>query len=244
MKAIGDQKRCSRCARWLHVSEYGKGSSYPDGLQNWCQECHRKYRASNAKKRAEYQRNYRRNNGETVRQYQRRYREEHPEVNERSKERSRRWYGSNKRRALENSLRWHLDNPDKVAQIQRDYYYRNQATRQGYAQRWRGENPEKVARQNEERRAREAGASIKENIDYRRIYIRDRDNCYLCGRKVRKTERHLDHVIPLCRGGAHSEDNLRVTHARCNLIKGKKLVEELDKSLFKPVNVCSRSRGS
>lgn len=50
---------------------------------------------------------------------------------------------------------------------------------------------------------------------------------------MKKSERHLDHVIPLSRGGAHSEDNIRVTHARCNLKKGTKLVEELDLESFR-----------
>ena len=70
-----------------------------------------------------------------------------------------------------------------------------------------------------------------DNVDFDKIWKRDRGICYLCGRLIEQ-DVHYDHVVPLSQGGAHSEDNLRVTHARCNLIKGKKLVEELDMSLF------------
>lgn len=34
---------------------------------------------------------------------------------------------------------------------------------------------------------------------------------------------HVDHIIPVARGGRHREDNLQVTHAKCNLAKGAKL---------------------
>lgn len=70
-------------------------------------------------------------------------------------------------------------------------------------------------------------------VDYKRVWRRDKDICYLCGCAVAKNDVHYDHVIPLTRGGVHSEDNIRVTHARCNLVKGKKLVEELDLKQFR-----------
>lgn len=53
-----------------------------------------------------------------------------------------------------------------------------------------------------------------------------RPDCYLCG-KLLDGEVHLDHIIPLARGGAHSQDNLAPTHATCNLRKGDRLLSEL-----------------
>jgi hypothetical protein len=39
----GEHKRCSRCRRWLHVSEYARKSSTEDGLQRHCRACSREY---------------------------------------------------------------------------------------------------------------------------------------------------------------------------------------------------------
>jgi len=35
---------------------------------------------------------------------------------------------------------------------------------------------------------------------------------------------HVDHWKPVALGGKHIDDNLRLTHARCNLRKGARMV--------------------
>lgn len=61
-----------------------------------------------------------------------------------------------------------------------------------------------------------------------RIYrnkIGERDNwiCNICGKPVDKNLKYpdpmspsLDHIIPLSKGGKHSEDNIHIAHLRCN----------------------------
>lgn len=51
--------------------------------------------------------------------------------------------------------------------------------------------------------------------------------CYLCGNKVPFTRFHIEHVVPLARGGKDDLANLNIAHPSCNLRKGAKLVEEL-----------------
>jgi len=48
--------------------------------------------------------------------------------------------------------------------------------------------------------------------------------------KVRKDEPghvHMDHVVPVSRGGLHCAENLLPACASCNLSKGAKLLEEM-----------------
>lgn len=52
------------------------------------------------------------------------------------------------------------------------------------------------------------------------IIDRDHSTCYLCGHPVDTHDIHLDHVIPISKGGPHTADNVRVTHSQCNLRKG------------------------
>ena len=68
-------------------------------------------------------------------------------------------------------------------------------------------------------RARAAGAHT-ENVSRRDIIERDNSTCYICGRSCQPNEIHLDHIVPLSRGGSHTADNLGVTCAPCNTTKG------------------------
>lgn len=172
MKAVGDQKRCSKCKRYLPLTEYAKNRAGPDGLQSQCNECRKSY--YNVDKKRAYNREYVSRNRARVNGYQQQYREARPGLRQQTAERSRKHYQNNKEKCLEQSRRWHEANPDKVRQSQCEYYYRNREARRENRRRWAQENPDIVARQNETRRAREAGATVEE-IDYQLIYKRDCD---------------------------------------------------------------------
>lgn len=79
-------------------------------------------------------------------------------------------------------------------------------------------------RHDAKRRALKAGATIKGRVDREAIILRDQSTCHICGQKCEPHEIHLDHVIPLSKGGEHSPENLRVAHAACNLAKGDTLL--------------------
>ena len=66
--------------------------------------------------------------------------------------------------------------------------------------------------------------------DWRRvravIYERDGGICMKCGRKVRRKEFHVDHIVPISRGGSEWDlANLELSCPECNLKKGVKLNE-------------------
>jgi 5-methylcytosine-specific restriction endonuclease McrA len=49
-----------------------------------------------------------------------------------------------------------------------------------------------------------------------------RQPCIYCGAKAE----HLDHIIPISRGGLHKVGNLAPSCAKCNLSKSAKFVTE------------------
>lgn len=51
------------------------------------------------------------------------------------------------------------------------------------------------------------------------VLIRDRGICGICRFPVHPRDIHIDHVVPVWRGGGTTVENLRVTHARCNLTR-------------------------
>ena len=70
-----------------------------------------------------------------------------------------------------------------------------------------------------QRRAKQRGVTV-EKVMRSLVFERDRGRCHLCGKKVPARRWHLDHLIPLAKGGAHSYKNVAVSCARCNLKKG------------------------
>lgn len=246
MKALGDQKRCSKCKRWLPVSEFYKDRKRTDGLRSQCKGCERDYAAQNADRIANYQRRYRDENADRLAENRKRWADEHreellakkrhynrlPQVIERMKGIRRRHYEENKERYQKNSDRWKEQNPDKVQRYKMAWKERNPQQVIESRARYNREHRETTIAWTQRRRARRAGVVVGE-VDYKRVWKREKGICYLCGRPVAEGDIHYDHVVPLSRGGAHSEDNVRVTHARCNIKKGTKLVEELDLESFR-----------
>lgn len=75
------------------------------------------------------------------------------------------------------------------------------------------------------RRALQVGATV-DAVSRWRVHERDSWTCHICGDPVDRdaiapdlAAAVLDHVIPLARGGSHSEDNLKTAHFYCNSVK-------------------------
>jgi 5-methylcytosine-specific restriction endonuclease McrA len=97
---------------------------------------------------------------------------------------------------------WALAHPHRVRAIRRNYMARRKALMRG------------------------AGAT--ERIDPIVVWERDGGICHICGDSVSFYRMHVDHFVPLSRGGAHSYDNVRAAHADCNVWKNARLMEDLD----------------
>jgi 5-methylcytosine-specific restriction endonuclease McrA len=69
------------------------------------------------------------------------------------------------------------------------------------------------------RRARKLNAFV-EDVDPTVLFERDEGLCGICGKPVDLTIAHVDHAIPLARGGEHSYANTQLAHPHCNLSKG------------------------
>jgi 5-methylcytosine-specific restriction endonuclease McrA len=117
-------------------------------------------------------------------------------------------------------------NPEYVRQ--RDAHYR-----QVYAEkiparqaRWRQAHPGKSQEYQATRRARQRRVGTIEPIDRDYVYKRDRGVCSLCGRKVRKKDISIDHIVPLSQGGAHCLTNVTLVHLQCNTRKRTRAVPQ------------------
>ena len=104
---------------------------------------------------------------------------------------------------------WYQSNRDRKAETQRA---------------WREANPDKVRQYDADRRARQMNATTGP-VDFEAAR-KARADCYLCGSAL-GSDIHVDHVVPLVRGGDHTMGNLLPTHPDCNWRKGNCLLSEL-----------------
>jgi len=55
--------------------------------------------------------------------------------------------------------------------------------------------------------------------------------CAYCGRRPPEVVLHVDHRVPLARGGTSADENLVAACAECNLGKGARMLEDADEVL-------------
>lgn len=111
------------------------------------------------------------------------------------------------------------------------YHRTHQESRREYLRERRRRNPEIVRSMNRNRKARKlsvGGTHTAADIELQKIAQKDkrgRLRCWWCA-KIIKGEYHVDHRIPLSRGGNNSADNLCVACPDCNMRKHDKLPQE------------------
>lgn len=89
-------------------------------------------------------------------------------------------------------------------------------------------------RKGKEKRLREAKHNGKyENITLPKLYKRDHGICYLCRKHLvlnddynRPDAPTIEHIIPICKGGTNTWNNVRLACRQCNVSKGMKSLKE------------------
>lgn len=133
----------------------------------------------------------------------------------------------------------YVENRDVITARQKVYRVANRAGLSAKQLAWREANPDAVLAQRiayrrteagrlvhiasgGKRRARKRGTSVGK-IDWTQVWSTFDGTCGVCKQPLqRDTDAyHIDHIVALASGGAHVTANLQVTHAVCNLRKGK-----------------------
>ena len=96
------------------------------------------------------------------------------------------------------------------------YRQANRERRRLVKQAWRQANPDKAADERLHLRSRERGAVMVERVERKRLFRRDEGCCHICDKMVDPNNWHVDHVIPIFKGGEHSYANTAVSHPECN----------------------------
>lgn len=126
---------------------------------------------------------------------------------------------------IERRARYLMNKPKALAQA-RDYYSKNWQAEAAKRKTWKfrvGENPSKRRARNAKRRhvVREALCETASEEKITAIYNMAHRLTKLTG-----TVYHVDHLVPVSRGGKHHEDNLVVMRADFNMKKHSKIIQK------------------
>jgi len=113
---------------------------------------------------------------------------------------------------------------EEILKKVRDYYQRNKEKVANYGQVYRIQNKESVLVRNRNRKSKLRTLSKTSDItnNYLIELLQKADECPLCKMSYKdKSEKHIDHIIPICVGGCHKKENVRVICRTCNLRRPK-----------------------
>lgn len=215
-------KICSKCKETKKHDDFHKKKNSKDGLISMCKSCKaisdKAYYFKNREKRLAHNKEYYGKNKEEVLLMCKKYREENKEqISQYKKE----WAKKNRERKSQQEKAWREKNPNRNREMKKNWYKLNR---------------DRVYSNLTKRRTNKNFTRFE---GFRRTEILNRDNwtCQICGVKVHdrneggnenrylwddEFKAHIDHIIPLSKGGDSTIENLRVLCRTCNLSKSNK----------------------
>lgn len=134
---------------------------------------------------------------------------------QRARETKARYRKANREALREQEYQRYWNDPEKAREVQKERSARYRQTERGKATKRMSEH---------RRRARKASQGTedytKEDLD--QMYQAQNKRCWWCGKKLGRNY-HIDHRIPISRGGSDTLDNICLVHAHCNWSKGAKM---------------------
>jgi 5-methylcytosine-specific restriction endonuclease McrA len=145
----------------------------------------------------------------------------------------------------ESKRRYEKENTEKIKKQRARYRKENTSAEHNRSAKWRKENPEKYRKwfkenkeklenwnkNNKEKRrgywhnhkARKLlnGGKLSPGLEAK-LLVLQRDRCAVCKKNLKKIGHHMDHIVPLVRGGKNVDSNIQLTCPRCNQEKGAK----------------------
>lgn len=184
-----------------------------------CRECEQQYRDERKAVISEYKRQYHQKHKEKLCKVSRDW---YSANKQKAAEYNRAYYLKNKERYTEWRAAWASDNPEKKRSWEQQWRKENCVRLAAASREWKRKNPERVLAHNRNRRALARGADGSHTAQgVHTIYSLQRGRCAHCSRKV-GSEYHVDHIVPLVRGGSNWPENLQILCPKCNMSKNRK----------------------
>lgn len=219
---MDNSKACTKCGQTKPITDFRKDKRLKSGYGSQCKTC--KYAQANVWVEKNYERKL---------EINRKWQSQNPELKalatkrwaERNAEylatKNKAYRIANKEKLAWNARQWRSANKAAIAKANKEWRIANAEVKKLNDRNWWKNNPDKVKARTANRRARKKAATIYKVTakDVEKIMSK---NCFYCN----APSKHLDHVVPLFKGGSHSIGNLVAACQFCNLSKGKKFLSE------------------
>jgi 5-methylcytosine-specific restriction endonuclease McrA len=202
-------KTCTQCGELKLLTEYSKNSAAKDKLRAACRICdaaaRSKYRAENHDEHIAYNLKY---------------------------------YQDNKESERLRKKKWSADNLEYTTAYSKEYHKKNKEAHNAASREYAKNNRDKYNEADRRRRARKLNDgeaySVTPYSELQVLALYGTD-CHICNRPVDmsapravgrpgwETGLHIEHVIPLSKGGPDVLENVRPSHGYCNLSKGDRV---------------------
>lgn len=140
------------------------------------------------------------------------------------------WNNTHKEQISLKHKQWHINNREHALTKTKEYYENNRKNIYIVKKQYRKTSHGKAITKLQGRNAKHKRRVITKQGDVTTAQLKELlDNsthCFYCNDPLIYNEIHIDHYIPLAKGGLHTVSNLRVACKKCNLQKGKKMPEE------------------
>jgi len=121
------------------------------------------------------------------------------------------------------SAKWRIENPKKIVENNAKYYFKNVEKIKEKNRIYREKNPEIIAAARHRYRALKRNASgSHDGEDIKFLFIAQKNLCAMCYTSLKKQKHHVDHIMPLARGGTNDKTNLQLLCPTCNRKKSAK----------------------
>lgn len=121
------------------------------------------------------------------------------------------------------ALAWYHRNREHRRTYKERYYAERRAELTTKQREWNAANPELLKKQRARRKVRMRGGAVVEDVAREVVWDRDAGLCGICGEPCDPTDFHVDHVVPISKGGVHAYANVQLAHPFCNRRKAAKL---------------------
>lgn len=233
------QRLCKKCnTSYPHTDEFfHKDKTMKSGLKGHCKQCSIKAASGYYEEhRGDVLEAKRIHRVENLEAYAERDRERYRKNPEKEKARWADYRARNHEKVLNATRDWRARNPDKIKAYSKRYYkdhaHALRAKSRKYYQEHYQEIIAKAKNYNAQRRLMEKNQGDGYTAsDVRLQYRSQHGKCWHCGKQVGK-KFHVDHLIPLKKGGKHDASNIVISCAFCNLSKKDKLCYIWNGKLF------------
>lgn len=170
---------------------------------------------------------YRAANKELLSERAKRHREQNPD---KVRAKQRESYQRHRDKALARVRKYQAANKEKISEKGKVYREKNKERIKAYYK----QNKERALEHNRQRRAKIRGQAA-EPYTTQDVLDKYGTDCYLCGKPIDLNANrhpgdpgwenglHIEHVIPISKGGHDTIDNVRPSHGQCNLKKGTQI---------------------